>query len=336
MTAIEPRTARHEIASREYEDLASVKGALVDRQVMTSAVETAKRARADAREWLWNAREAERTLGRMILTARQAGDLAERGTRNDFVVDGDKVPTLADLGINRDLAAYAVQLAQVPDDTWESWRSEHREPSQALIARSVEDYRRAHDEARRVAAEIQDQKKRLKTERSRIEQALKDLAAELADEPAPATVPLAAEEPELTGVIVPAPPRPQLFQDDVPVEIPDDGLGELAAEVAELQAREQQARRELTERRESARRQAQEAKEAADRKQRDARVANTRFAEAMTTLYGLGAPEAMSRCAERWDPANCDSPPYDVTPGNMRDAAATLELIAKLFEERET
>jgi hypothetical protein len=50
----------------------------------------------------------------MITAARQAGDLAEGGERNDLVVSDDKVATLADLGIGRDLAAHAVMLAEVP------------------------------------------------------------------------------------------------------------------------------------------------------------------------------------------------------------------------------
>jgi len=51
-------------------------------------------------------------------TAREAGDLATGGERSDLVGNDDKVSTLADLGISRDLAADAVVLAAVPDDVW--------------------------------------------------------------------------------------------------------------------------------------------------------------------------------------------------------------------------
>jgi hypothetical protein len=74
----------------------------------------AKRAGLSEVEWMITAREAERALGRMILAAREAGDLADQG--------GDRaksdVSTLLDLGISRDLAADAVALARVPDEAW--------------------------------------------------------------------------------------------------------------------------------------------------------------------------------------------------------------------------
>jgi hypothetical protein len=63
-------------------------------------------------------REAERALGRMILEAQAAGDLAESHQRADL---SDGVDTLDTLGIGRDLAAYAVKLAAVPDDVWGQW-----------------------------------------------------------------------------------------------------------------------------------------------------------------------------------------------------------------------
>ena len=81
------------------------------------------------------------------------------------------------------------------------------------------------------------------------------------------------------------------------------------------------------------RRRPQRAETASQRERREARQANTRFAQAMITLWGLGAPEAQARCRRYWDPRNCDVPPDDVTPENMREAAVTLKAIAKLFEE---
>jgi len=45
----------------------------------------------------------------MILAAREAGDLAERGDHKSESMSS--ATTLTDLGISRDLAAYAVQVA---------------------------------------------------------------------------------------------------------------------------------------------------------------------------------------------------------------------------------
>jgi hypothetical protein len=81
---------------------------------MQAAVETARQTGQKVREWLWNAREAERTLGRMISEARTAGDLSVQGAH----VVGDDMSSLADLGVSRDLAAYAVAVAKVPDEVW--------------------------------------------------------------------------------------------------------------------------------------------------------------------------------------------------------------------------
>jgi len=48
-------------------------------------------------------------LGRMILVAREAGDLAKQEDGRPTEVSS--ATTLSDLGISRDLAAYAVQVA---------------------------------------------------------------------------------------------------------------------------------------------------------------------------------------------------------------------------------
>lgn len=52
---------------------------------------------------------AERTLGRMIWLAREAGDLADEGRPGD----GETMQTLHSLGIEPHLAAYAVKLARL-------------------------------------------------------------------------------------------------------------------------------------------------------------------------------------------------------------------------------
>ncbi|HEV2372122.1 MAG TPA: hypothetical protein VGS19_08135 [Streptosporangiaceae bacterium] len=51
----------------------------------------------------------------MITAAREAGHLAEQGD-NQHTED---MHTLQDLGIEPHLAAYVVQLAQVPDEAWD-------------------------------------------------------------------------------------------------------------------------------------------------------------------------------------------------------------------------
>lgn len=51
----------------------------------------------------------------MITAAREAGHLAD-ANRPGKVSNEE---TLSSLGINKDLAAYAVRLAGVPDDVWQ-------------------------------------------------------------------------------------------------------------------------------------------------------------------------------------------------------------------------
>lgn len=180
MTEIEPRTARHEIAGRQYEGTDSLTGAFADRQRMSAAVEAAKRARVDATQWMWNAREAERTLGRMILAARDAGELAGQGQRGPQKTSDDtrSFVTLDDLGISYDLATLATKLAKLPDDAWESWHQD-AEPTQTKVASAATEYlacveaqksrmRMAEeeaDEAKRAAAEARKRVDKLKTAR---------------------------------------------------------------------------------------------------------------------------------------------------------------------------
>ena len=127
------RDERTRIASREYAGVQSLREARFDRQKMATAVEAAKRAGVDAREWLWNAREAERTLGRMILAAREAGDLAEHGGDHDGSGPTSGRTRLEDLDVSYDLAAYAVRVAEIPDEEWASWHDSISEPSQIAV-----------------------------------------------------------------------------------------------------------------------------------------------------------------------------------------------------------
>lgn len=204
MTEIEPRTTRTQIAARQYEGVNSVGEALTDRQKMAATVEVARKARVDAREWLWNAREAERTLGRMILAAREAGDLADEGRP----ANGETMQTLHSLGIEPHLAAYAVQLAHVPDSEWKtwvaSWREDDPEPSQAAVARSVERYRRELDEVRQRAADERARRRRLQDEQARIERELTELADKTRRGNGIEVPPLTPEDVELTGLEITA------------------------------------------------------------------------------------------------------------------------------------
>ena len=195
MTELEPRGVRHEIANREYEGRESLEGAFADRPRMSTAVEAAKRARVDAAEWMWNAREAERTLGRMILEAREAGDLTDRGGDRHSASSQD-VPDLKDLGIPSELATLAVKLARLPDNAWQTWHKDV-EPTQTKVSTAADEYwarvkvqegrvRTAEEEAARIRREAEAAKKRLKQ----------------AQQERPVVPPLRDEETNLTGADV--------------------------------------------------------------------------------------------------------------------------------------
>jgi hypothetical protein len=70
----------------------------------------------------------------MIKAAREAGDLAEQGRPKT----SDDTMFLRDYGISPDLAAYAVQLAEVPDDVWAAWHESDDEPPETLGAHCAE------------------------------------------------------------------------------------------------------------------------------------------------------------------------------------------------------
>ena len=62
-------------------------------------------------------------LGRMIVAARQAGDLHD--TDHGRIASDDPTLSLTDLGIGRDLAAHAVRLAAVPAEPCATEPPEH-------------------------------------------------------------------------------------------------------------------------------------------------------------------------------------------------------------------
>lgn len=148
MTEIVLRHTRDEIAAIEYDGPESVPAVLMLRDRIVTVAQAMKRARVDAREALWAAREAERALGRMILAAREVGDLAGEGRRT-----AETVGTLDSFGISRDLGAYAVRLAAIPDDVWAHWHESEVEPSKVTIDANIKRYRAGEQADRDRAAD---------------------------------------------------------------------------------------------------------------------------------------------------------------------------------------
>jgi chromosome segregation ATPase len=198
MTDIVGRSARTEIAALQYAGPASITTARELRDRMAATVDLARRARIDAREHMWNAREAERALGRMIATAREVGDLADGMGRPDGV------DTLDTIGISRDLAALSTRLAKVPDDHWSRWHEQDIEPTQRAIDAAAREYERNLNMVAQQAEGRRAQERRLREEAERIEQQL----GELANRAAPiASVPALRDDETDTssaGLVAPA------------------------------------------------------------------------------------------------------------------------------------
>lgn len=172
MTDIAARRVRDEIAAFQYAGPASITDAHALRDRMAATVELARRARIDAREHMWNAREAERALGRMIIAAREAGDLAPQGRPTS-----ENIVTLDVLGISSDLAALAGRLARVPDDHWSRWHEQDIEPTQRAIDAAAREYERSLSLVAEQAAGRRAQERKLREDAARIEQQLSDLAS---------------------------------------------------------------------------------------------------------------------------------------------------------------
>lgn len=149
MTTVAPRDARSQIAAMTYDGVESLGEAVTLRQKMAAAVEVAKRARVDAREHMWNAREMERALGRMILAARAAGDLATDGQH------GKGIGTLDSFRLSADLAAYAVRLARIPEEDWQRWHEQDTEPTQRSVDAAARAYEKRVDEEQRRRSEAE-------------------------------------------------------------------------------------------------------------------------------------------------------------------------------------
>lgn len=116
-TLADPELYREHIALIRYEGLSTLQGAERLRARMCAAAEVAKRAGAHEAEWMSAARESERLLGRMIIDARERGDLRPHGGKGPRTVG---LPTLDDIGVPKALAAGAIALAKLTDEEWRS------------------------------------------------------------------------------------------------------------------------------------------------------------------------------------------------------------------------
>lgn len=219
--AVELRTLRHEVAAQEYTGPESLTGAFEIRQRMAATVDLARRAKVDARDHLWNAREAERALGRLILAAREAGDLRSKGGDPSAYVN---VPDLGDLGISRMLAAHAISLAGLPDGVWEQIHEADVEPTQGAVGKLARRYRDAEQEIRDGVERERAEQRRAKDRAKAIKQELVELAERLrvAQERIPDVPPLTEEDVDTSAadMVVPA----------AAVEEPVDTADHVAAE----------------------------------------------------------------------------------------------------------
>lgn len=162
-------------AAPTYTGPEAVVDAVTLRRKVAIAAELAKRAGDHENEWMVTAREAERTLGRMLRAGREARDLMPQGRPSD-IADVDFI-TLTDLGISRDLAADATCLARVPDNTWARWTDAARAgttlASQAAFVRRARALIRERENARRKAGAEPDV---AAMERARLDRARKRVA----------------------------------------------------------------------------------------------------------------------------------------------------------------
>jgi hypothetical protein len=83
---------------------------------------------------------AERRLGEMIRHQKETVGLntGAMGIGKSAVGSDDRTPTLADVGISKDLSSRSQQIASIPEDEFEETLAEHREQQQAVTARTME------------------------------------------------------------------------------------------------------------------------------------------------------------------------------------------------------
>ena len=93
---------------------------------------------------------AERKLGALIIQQKETVGLAPAGRPAKSVVADDqliKVPTLAEMGISKDLSSRAQKLAAVPEAEFEANITEHKQRIAAENARVVNKLEKAGDKA---------------------------------------------------------------------------------------------------------------------------------------------------------------------------------------------
>jgi len=80
---------------------------------------------------------AERKLGEMLASQKEGEGLARPGPKS--VVDDDRIPTLAESGISKDLSSRAQKLAAVPEEEFEAevndWRGRVQKEGKRVSAR---------------------------------------------------------------------------------------------------------------------------------------------------------------------------------------------------------
>lgn len=190
-----------QIVAQEYTGPESLRDAADLRERMAATVDLARRARVDARAHLWHAREAERALGRLILAAREAGDLTKAGAAVRWDVN---LHQLEDYGISHQLGAHAVSLARVPDELWAQWREQDAEPTQAAVGKSARTYAQQLVDVREQAEQRRDATRRAEQARrerlAAIEAEYEQMIARNTPPAEPSPPPLTDEETDVSAV----------------------------------------------------------------------------------------------------------------------------------------
>lgn len=124
---------------------------------------------------------AERRLGEMI-AAQKAGDgLAKPGPKS--VVADDRIPTLAETGISKDLSSRAQKLAAVPDDEFEEqvgeWRDRVQAEGERVTTKLVQAGERAMAGKAKPAKVDPDEVETLRAENTELRQRVVELGAQL-------------------------------------------------------------------------------------------------------------------------------------------------------------
>lgn len=82
---------------------------------------------------------AERRLGELLAAQKEEGGLAKPGVKPNSVVTNDRIPTLAEAGISKDLSSRAQKLAAVPEADFEQeigeWRDRVKQEGERVTAR---------------------------------------------------------------------------------------------------------------------------------------------------------------------------------------------------------